>query len=72
MKSILFFCLLFGILLSMKSHAQTACPPGMEAYGDGVCGYSRSEEPVKQTPQQQAIQSPLRDGRVVGALLLRI
>jgi len=53
MKSILFFCLLFGILLSMKSHAQTACPPGMEAYGDGVCGYSRSEEPVQQAPQQQ-------------------
>ena len=54
MKSILFFCLLFSLLLSTTSHAQTACPPGMEEYGEGVCGYSRSEEPTQQAPQQQA------------------
>ncbi len=58
MKSILFSCLLFGLLSYTPSHAQTACPPGMEEYGAGVCGYSRSEEPAQQAPQQQAPQPP--------------
>ena len=58
MKLILFSCLLFGLLLSTTSHAQTACPPGMEEYGAGVCGCSQSEEPAQQIPQQQLPQPP--------------
>ncbi len=53
MKLILLSYLLFGLLLSTMSHAQTACPPGMEEYGAGVCGYSQSEESAQQAPQQQ-------------------
>ena len=50
--SMIMGCLL--LLLCGISQAQTACPPGMEEYGEGVCGYSRSEEPAQQAPQQQA------------------
>lgn len=46
--------LLFGLLLCGVSQAQTACPPGMEEYGAGVCGYSRPDEPTKQAVGQQA------------------
>ncbi len=58
MKSILFSCLLFGLLLCATSHAQTACPPGMEAYGAGVCGYSRSDEPAPQQATPQLPEAP--------------
>ena len=30
----------------------------MEEYGAGVCGYSQSEEPAQQIPQQQLPQPP--------------
>lgn len=57
-KSIQFLCLLFGLLFCAVSHAQTACPPGMEEYGAGVCGYSQSEQPAQQVPPQQAPREP--------------
>jgi hypothetical protein len=52
---------LFVLLMPLCSvvHAQTACPPGMEEYGAGVCGYSQSEEPAQQArPQQPALPPP--------------
>jgi len=58
MKSILFSCLLFSLLSCIPARAQTACPPGMEEYGAGVCGYNRSEESPQQALQQQGPPSP--------------
>ena len=58
MKSSLFPFLVFGLLLCKDSHAQTACPPGMEEYGAGVCGYSQSEQPSPQTPEPHLPPSP--------------
>lgn len=58
MKSILFSFVLFGLLLSTASHAQTACPPGMEEYGEGVCGYSQSEQPATHVPEPRLPQLP--------------
>lgn len=52
MKSTLNAGFLFWFLLCTTSHAQTACPPGMEPYGAGVCGYSQPM-PSAQLPLQQ-------------------
>jgi hypothetical protein len=57
MKTYLWPVLAVLMLLGNLAHAQTACPPGMEAYGDGVCGYSQTEQPTQQS-QLQAPQSP--------------
>jgi hypothetical protein len=50
--------LLFGLLLCGVSQAQTACPPGMEEYGAGVCGYSQPEQPSPQAPEPHLPPSP--------------
>jgi len=46
------------MLLGNQVQAQTACPPGMEEYGAGVCGYSRPDEPVQQQATPQLPEAP--------------